>query len=152
MISYGSLISQALQCTQFAELICSRRAPLESCTISYTPAGQKFSHGLPYSRVQRSTQIEVSCTFRCTGCDSSCTLPAKYTDASRSRGGSVRSTQPRSGEANASRRSSADQSAELRRVQGVLPLSSASIAAFTIAKYKPFLKPGLKLRTSRSSR
>src|SRR5690606_11282265 len=152
MISYGSLISQALQCTQFAELICSRRAPLESCTISYTPAGQKFSHGLPYSRVQRSTQMDVSCTFKCTGCDSSCTLPAKNTEARRSRGGSDRSRQPRSGEAYSSSRLSCDQSCSLRSVQGVLPFSKASTPAFNMPTYKPPLKPGLKLRTACNSR
>src|SRR5688500_13320754 len=111
MISYGSLMSHALQCTQLAALICSFRPPWPSLTISYTPAGQKFSHGLPYSFVQRSTQIDVSCTFKCAGCASSCTLPAKNTDARRSRGGSERSTQPRSGEAYSSSFLSADQSA-----------------------------------------
>ena len=60
-------MSQALQCTQFAALICRRRPPLGSFTISYTPAGQKFSHGLPYSFVQRSTQMEVSCNLQVHG-------------------------------------------------------------------------------------
>ena len=59
MISYGSLMSQVLQCTQLAALICNRfvvepLAPASS-TISYTFAGQKRVQGLPYSLVQRST-------------------------------------------------------------------------------------------------
>ena len=44
-------MSQVLQCTQLAALIC-RRLPcgwLASSTISYTAAGQKRVQGLPYS-------------------------------------------------------------------------------------------------------
>src|SRR4030095_10055114 len=152
MISYGSLMSHALQWTQFAALICKRRPPWPSATISYTPAGQKFSHGLPNSLVQRVTQIEVSCTFRWTGCASSWTLPAKNTEASRSRGGNERSPQPRSGEVYSSSFSSADQSSSLRIVQGTCPLSSETMPALNIAKYKPRLNPGLNLRTACSSR
>src|SRR6185312_15623557 len=98
MISYGSLMSQVLQWTQLAALICNRSdaAPSlpGSSTISYTLAGQKRMQGLPYSTVQRSTQMLVSSTCRCTGWSSSCAVAAKYTLARRSRGGSVRSTQP----------------------------------------------------------
>src|SRR6185437_9685754 len=98
MISYGSLMSQVLQCTQLAALICRRSdaaslAPVSS-TISYTLAGQKRWQGLPYSIVQRSMHIVVSSTCRCTGWSSSCSVAAKYTPARRSRGGSVRSIQP----------------------------------------------------------
>src|SRR4051812_5025425 len=98
MIAYGSLISHALQCTQFAALICKRLPPLPSATISYTPAGQKFSHGLPYSFTHCVAQMFVSATFKCAGCASSCELLAKNTNDTRSRGGNVRSTQSRFGD------------------------------------------------------
>src|ERR1700722_9444806 len=114
-------MSQALQCTQFAALICSRRPPAPSATISYTPAGQKFSHGLPYSLVQRVTQIEGSATLRWIGCDSSCAFPAKKTKETRSRGGSVRSVQCRSGDSNSSSCLNLEKSAVFFRVQGDLP-------------------------------
>src|SRR5437868_8158361 len=145
-------MSQALQCTQLAALICNRLPPEPSGTISYTPAGQKFSQGLPYSTTQRVAQMLVSCTFRWTGCDSSCTLPAKNTDARRSRGGSDRSVQPRSGDSYSSSFSSADQSALVLSVQGVLPRSTASMPPLMMARYKPHLNAGLKLRTARNSR
>lgn len=56
--------------------------------------GQKQRQGLPYSIRQRSKQIEASARCMCTGWSSSYSMPAKYTSVSRSRGGSVRSTQP----------------------------------------------------------
>ena len=114
--------------------------------------GRSSRRGCRIPWCSASTQIDVSCTFRCTGCASSCTLPAKNTEASRSRGGSVRSTQPRSGEVYSSSFSSADQSAVLRSVQGAWPFSSDSMPALTIAKYRPRLNAGLKLRTACSSR
>jgi hypothetical protein len=84
-------MSQVLQCTQLAALICRRR-PSASSTISYTEAGQKRVQGLAYSSAQRVTQMLVSSTCRCTGWSSSCSVAAKYTPARRSRGGSVRAT------------------------------------------------------------
>src|SRR2546430_5543757 len=65
--------------------------------------------------------MPVSATFRCTGWFSWCTLPAKNTNDTRSRGGSVRSTQCRCGEAYSSSLCSADQSALFLSVQGDLP-------------------------------
>src|SRR5215469_2173185 len=151
MIRYGSLMSQALQCTQLAALICRRRPPLPSSTISYTPAGQNRSQGLPYSRVQRPAQMLVSATFRCTGWFSSCALPAKNTNETRSRGGSVRSTHWRSGEENASSFCNRDQSALFFSVQGDLPAVSNSHAELTRPSHMPRLNAGLKLRTRLSS-
>src|SRR5215469_3373286 len=152
MIPYGSLMSQALQCTQFAALICSRRPPLPSSTISYTLAGQKRSQGLPYSRVQRPAQMLVSATLRCTGWFSSWELPAKNTNDTRSRGGSVRSPQWRSGAVYASSFSRRDQSALLCSVHGDLPAVSVSQPALRSPLHKPRLNAGLKLRTRSSSR
>src|SRR6185369_3823205 len=79
---------QALQCTQLAALICKRRVPSSFLSISYTAAGQNRVQGLPYSRAQRSAQMLVSCTCRCTGCCSSWAVEARYTAAVRSRGAS----------------------------------------------------------------
>jgi hypothetical protein len=62
MMAYGSMMSQVLQCTQF-EAFKWIRKPLGvsgASTISYTLAGQKFMHGLPYSRTQRWLQMSVS--------------------------------------------------------------------------------------------
>src|SRR5579875_1777629 len=138
-------MSQVLQCTQLAALICRRSdLPSPACassTISYTLAGQKRVQGLAYSVTQRSTQIEVSATCRCTGWSSSCSVAAKYTPASRSRGGRVRSIQPGSrGEvafgpgrwvfvAGGSSLSSADQSAWFFSVHGDRPAVAVSHAA-----------------------
>ena len=69
MIPYGSLMSHVLQCTQFEALIVSRSVN------SYTPAGQKWLHGFPYSAVQRVTQISGSRTTRWQGWSSSCFVP-----------------------------------------------------------------------------
>src|SRR5215472_12496550 len=145
-------MSQALQCTQLAALICRRRPPAPSSTISYTPAGQKRSQGLPYSRLQRSTQMRVSATFRCTGWLSSCTLPAKNTNDTRSRGGSVRCTQPRSGDLNSSSLAKRDQSALFFNVHGEYPAVSISQEEFRRPAHRLRLKAGLKLRTRFSSR
>src|ERR1700694_2694504 len=131
MIWYGSLMSHALQCTQLAALICSRRPPRPSSTSSYTLAGQKRSHGLPNSRAQRCAQMLVSATFRCTGWFSSCVLPAKNTNDTRSRGGSVRSTQWRCGDTNSSSLCRADQSALFLSVQSDLAQASVSQAELT---------------------
>src|SRR5271170_1544010 len=144
-------MSQALQCTQLAALICRRRPPAPSSTISYTPAGQKRSQGLPYSLPQRLAQISVSATFRCTGWFSSCALPAKNTNETRSRGGRVRSTQPRSGEVYSSSLCRRDQSALFLSVQGDLPAVSISQAELISPSHRPRLKAGLKLRTRLSS-
>src|SRR5262249_52644839 len=144
-------MSQALQCTQLAALICSRRPPAPSSTISYTPAGQNRSQGLPYSRLQRSMQMRVSATFRCTGWLSSCTLPAKNTDDPRSGGGSVRSTQPRSGDSNSSSRCRRDQSALFFSVHGECPLVSSSQLELRSPTQRLRLNAGLKLRTRLSS-
>ena len=91
-------MSQALQCTQFAALICSR----------FRRARQPPSRKRPPDRSARTDcripgrsarrRCSVSATFRWTGWLSSCALPAKNTNETRSRGGSVRSTQCRSGE------------------------------------------------------
>src|SRR5580658_2849514 len=151
MMAYGSLMSQALQCTQLAALICRRRPPPPSSTISYTPAGQKRSQGLPYSLPQRCAQIEVSATLRCTGWFSSCALPAKNTNDTRSRGGSVRSPQCRSGEVYSSSLYRRDQSAVFFNVQGDLPQVSISHPEFMSPNHRPRLKAGLKLRTRLSS-
>src|SRR5436190_21179517 len=98
MIWYGFLMSQALQCTQFAALICSFLPPLSSSTISYTDAGQKRVHGFPYSVAHVVAQMFLSRTLRCGGCTSSCAVTAKNTDESRSRGGKSRFTQCRFGD------------------------------------------------------
>src|SRR6187551_3728308 len=145
MISYGSLMSQVLQCTQLAALICRRSSVPPSgnasSTISYTLAGQKRVQGLPYSTVQRSTQMLVSSTCRCTGWSSSCSVAEKYTPARRSRGGSVRSIQPGSCAevaigpgrfcfvAGGSSFSSDDQSAWFLSVHGERPAVAVSHAA-----------------------
>ena len=76
---------------------------------------------------------------------------AKNTAARRSRGGRDRSAQWRSGEAYSPSFSSADQSAVFLSVQGTWPFRSDSRPAFIMAKYRPRLKAGLKLRTERSS-
>src|SRR6201998_2406357 len=140
-------MSQALQCTQLAALICSRLPPWPSSTISYTPAGQKRSHGLPYSTAQRPAQMLKSATLRCTGCCSSWVLPAKNTNAARSRGGSVRSTQWRSGEANDSSFARCGGSAVFFSVQGECPTVSISQVALISPGHRPRLNTGLKLRT-----
>ena len=71
--------------------------------------------------MQRVAQIDVSWTMRCTGCDSSCTLPAWKTAASRSRGGRSRATQPRSTTGAVSRRCSARWFSWCDSVHGVWP-------------------------------
>src|SRR5688572_30686135 len=85
---YGSAMSQVLQCTQLAKLITGPavRSPPGGCPggHSYTAAGQKCWHGLPYSTVQRSTQIAGSRTTRCGGWSSSCIVPDQYTSVSLS--------------------------------------------------------------------
>src|SRR5688572_28271086 len=98
MIWYGSLMSQALQCTQLAALICSFWPPAPSSTISYTEAGQKRVHGLPYSVAHVVAQMFLSRTLRCGGWISSCAVTAKNTDDSRSRGARSRFTQCRFGD------------------------------------------------------
>jgi hypothetical protein len=69
-------MSQALQCTQLAALICSFFPPAPSSTISYTDAGQNRVHGLPYYVAQRVAQMLRSRTFKCGGCTSSCAVTA----------------------------------------------------------------------------
>src|SRR5262249_1935790 len=64
MIWYGSMMSHVLQCTQFDALMCSFFPPWPSSTISYTLAGQKRVHGLPYSIRHLVRQMSVSCTIR----------------------------------------------------------------------------------------
>ena len=61
MIWYGSLMSQTLQCTQLAELICNRLPQsfftLSCLIISYTMDGQNRVQGLSYSYEHRVVQI-----------------------------------------------------------------------------------------------
>ena len=74
MIWYGSMMSQVLQWTQFEKLIWSFSdfgLPSFFGTISYTAAGQNFSHGLPYSVRQVVSQMFGSATCRCAGWSSS---------------------------------------------------------------------------------
>src|SRR5574337_1700841 len=160
-------MSQVLQCTQLAALIC-RRSDLAlsvpvSSTISYTLAGQKRVQGLPYSTVQRSTQTLVSATCRGTGWSSSCSVAAKYTDARRSRGGNERSIQPGArGDvafgpgrsafvAGGSSLSSDDQSAWFFSVHGDSQTVTVSHAALNKPRHRPPWKPGRMLRTFFSS-
>ena len=63
MIWYGSMMSHALQCTQFDGLICNR-TPSGDSTISYTPAGQKRRHGFAYSSRHRVRHTSRSWTSR----------------------------------------------------------------------------------------
>src|SRR5690606_19907866 len=147
MIAYGSLMSQALQCTQLAALICRRFSPSVS-TSSYTPAGQKRSQGLPYSTVHRSMQMLVSCTLRCAGWFSSCEVAAKYTEASLSFGGSSRGPSACGTSPDSLIFSNFFQSASpCFSVHGERPPVSVSKAALASPNHNPFLKPGAMLRT-----
>ena len=56
-------MSHVLQCTQLDALICSVFVPSPASTISYTWAGQKRVHGLPYSARHRVRQMSVSGTI-----------------------------------------------------------------------------------------
>src|SRR6185312_14239870 len=148
-------MSQVLQCTQFAALICRRGRVLPSgmasSTISYTLAGQKRVQGLSYSSLQRVTQMDGSETTKWTGWSSSYSVAAKYTLARRSRGGRVRCTYSRFGGAYSPILCRLDQSAEFFSVQGERPAVAVSQLAFNSPNQKPFLKPGLTFRTFFSS-
>src|SRR5258708_6661631 len=86
------------------------------------------------------------------GCDSSWAFPAKKTKETRSRGGSVRRVQCRSGDSNSSSCLSLEKSSVFFRVHGDLPYVTVSHAELKRPNHMLRLKAGLKLRTLRSSR
>mmetsp|Transcript_25610 Transcript_25610/g.65927 ORF Transcript_25610/g.65927 Transcript_25610/m.65927 type:complete len:243 (-) Transcript_25610:1255-1983(-) len=155
MFCVGSLMSHALQCTQFCALMCRLFLPLPSSasTYSYTPAGQKRASGPAYTGRLTTSGMPGLRSRRCTGWSWSCSVPERNTLVVRSKVTSPSGLGYSMGLWLAAG-SVASWSGLLRKVQGDSSsgfMMYVSRAALSRPGSSPQWKPGLMLRSQNSS-